>query len=84
MSLPLLTRNELKLFSNEFKLTYLERHGSLLYFKINNDKITTAIYEIEEFRTQVLKSWPDNLLEDIILISEDDSVNRCLCLVFQN
>jgi hypothetical protein len=84
MSLPLLSKNELKLFSNEFKLSYIERHGSLMYFKINDENMTMSVYEINQFLIQVLKLWPTNQLKDIVLVSEDNSNLRCLRLVFLN
>ena len=62
MNLPQLSREEFKMFGNNFKLDYIYQHGQLLHIRIVDEKIVLSIFTLNEFRVKVLKTYPQKKL----------------------
>ncbi|MFT4601887.1 MAG: hypothetical protein ACI857_002073 [Arenicella sp.] len=84
MKLPLLTKEEFCLFSNDFQMAYIDRHGRLIYFKILDEEMSISIYEFGEIKVRVLTTFPVGLLIKITLINNSSKQTKYLSLVYQN
>jgi len=84
MNLPLLSENEFELFSDDFQLTYLDRHGRLIFFKILRGHLSVSVYSLDEIRIRVLKSFPDGELIEISFLKEESAESKCFGLMYRN
>jgi hypothetical protein len=84
MSLPLLTKQEFSFFSAQFQLTYIDRHGKLIFFKILRGNLSVSVYSVSEFKIRVLKSFPKGELIEISILVHESNTTKYFGLMYRN